>query len=235
MFTHVPGFVMFRDPTKFYLYTAIGYSVLIPFVLGRINKKAIFFIFVIYWIFTIRALFMGEVRGNFRPIQLTEEYVQLKDLLVADPVPSRTLWIPQQDPFVYKSDVHPLLTANELYNNASVSAMIRIIQNPEFVRTLAASGVKYVVVPEDPGKRIFLDDYQFDLREREALVGALGKTTLMQDAGFGNLAVFENSQFTMQKEIPSYVKRQQEYAYIGLGLSVVSLILYIGFLCRMRE
>lgn len=39
MFTHVPGFVMFRDPTKFYLYVALGYSVLIPFTLERVADR----------------------------------------------------------------------------------------------------------------------------------------------------------------------------------------------------
>ena len=44
MFAHIPGFVMFRDPTKFYVYIALGYSILIPFTLERITKKSSQFI-----------------------------------------------------------------------------------------------------------------------------------------------------------------------------------------------
>ena len=47
MFTHVPGFVMFRDPTKWYVLVALGYSVLVPITLegvvdwvtGRIDSR----------------------------------------------------------------------------------------------------------------------------------------------------------------------------------------------------
>lgn len=36
LFGHVPGFVMFRDPTKWYLLIAISYSMLIPFTVSKI-------------------------------------------------------------------------------------------------------------------------------------------------------------------------------------------------------
>ncbi len=36
MFVHVPGFVMFRDPTKWYVLVALGYSMLVPFALEGI-------------------------------------------------------------------------------------------------------------------------------------------------------------------------------------------------------
>jgi len=39
LFEHVPGFIMFRDPTKFYLYIALGYSVLIPYTLKKIIEN----------------------------------------------------------------------------------------------------------------------------------------------------------------------------------------------------
>jgi len=80
LFERIPGFVMFRDPTKFYLYIAIGYSILIPFTLmhclqwiAESKKKSeyirYFFVFVFfsYWIFSIRSVFTGLVGGNFHP------------------------------------------------------------------------------------------------------------------------------------------------------------------------
>lgn len=36
MFDHVPGFVMFRDPTKWYLLIVMSYSMLIPYSVGKI-------------------------------------------------------------------------------------------------------------------------------------------------------------------------------------------------------
>lgn len=224
VFTHIPGFVMFRDPTKFYVYIALGYSVLIPFALERVKKKVLFLVFVVFWIFTLRAVFMGDVRGNFRPMQLPQEYVQLKNLLVADSVPSRTLWIPQREKFAYASDTHPLLYADQLFPGASVSAVIALTKTPDFMATLEAAGVRYVIVPLDVEQRLFLNDYKYDGQEREALVASLTQTPLVQNPAFQAAAVFENNQFTFVSEHPMSIARQQKLTDIGLVISVIFLI-----------
>lgn len=201
MFSRVPGFVMFRDPTKFYLFTAIGYSVLIPYVLKRINKKLIVIIFIIFWIFTIR-----DMRVNV--VQLSNEYVQLKNMLVSDTTPSRTLWIPVKEKFAFSSDIHPIVTA-------STSAFID-------------TSVKYVIVPQDVSKRIFLNDYKFDPLLRTKLVDDLSETRLKRVSSFHDIAVFENPDFSgMRLEIPPIVEKQQRLANIGLGVSAVFLIVWI--------
>lgn len=38
MFAHIPGFIMFRDPTKWYLFIALSYSMLIPYTVGKIYE-----------------------------------------------------------------------------------------------------------------------------------------------------------------------------------------------------
>jgi hypothetical protein len=207
MFIHVPGFVMFRDPTKFYLFTAIGYSILIPFTLERFKKKMLYIIFIIFWVFSIRAVFSGQVKGNFKPMQIPAEYVQLKNLLVADSVPSRTLWIPQKNTFAYYSDIHPIMTAT-----SSVSI---------------DTGVKYVIVPTDVYKRIYLTDYKFDPSIRTKLIDQLSQS-LIRNPSFHDLAVFENPDFTgMHTTIPATVADAQHFANIGTGLSAVFLIFWL--------
>ena len=37
-FDHVPGFIMFRDPTKWYLLIVLSYSVLIPYTVGKVYE-----------------------------------------------------------------------------------------------------------------------------------------------------------------------------------------------------
>ncbi len=200
MFTYIPGFVMFRDPTKFYVLTAIGYSVLIPFALKRMNKMILYICFILFWIFTVRAI-------NVRPVQLPQEYVQLKNLLVSDAVPSRTLWIPQKENFAYFSDIHPILISTA---TASID-----------------SSVKYVIVPTDVNKRIFLNDYKFDLSVRTKLIDELG-LTLNRNPSFRDLAVFENPDFTqMQSTVPAIAVKQQRLANVGLLASIVSLVGWI--------
>lgn len=229
-FTYIPGFVMFRDPTKFYLFTAIGYSILIPFTLERFKKKILYIVFIIFLAFSVRAVFLGQVTGNFRPMQLPAEYVQLKNLLVADPTPSRTLWIPQQEKFAFSSDTHPILSSGNLFPQASVSAVIALTKDPSFMKTLSGAGVKYVIVPIDVEHRLFIQDYRFDPTERENLIQALTTTSLMRNVSFQGVAVFQNDSFKMQEYEPKVVPKQQSLANIGLIVSVISLAL-ISIIC----
>lgn len=224
MFTHVPGFVMFRDPTKFYLYIAIGYSILVPYTFYCLShalkdfryKQFIVYclltVFVFYWLFTIRAVFMGVVKGNFRPTLLPQEYVQLKDMLVADRTPSRTLWIPQRENYAYFSDMHPVLATDSAF-----------VKDPLFTQKISQMGVRYVIVPIDVNKRLFLNDYRFDPSRRIALIEALGKTSLVQNTAFRDIAVFENDQFVFEQTTPAVVAKQQKFANIGLVMSIISL------------
>ncbi len=200
MFTYIPGFVMFRDPTKFYVLTAIGYSVLIPFALKRMNKKILSICFILFWIFTIRAI-------NVRPVQLPREYVQLKNMLVSDTIPSRTLWIPQKENFAYFSDIHPILISTA---TASID-----------------SSVKYIIVPTDVSKRIFLNDYKFDGTMRTKLIDEL-ELKVHRNPSFHDLAVFENPDFTqMRGAVPAIAVKQQQLANVGLLASIVSLVGWI--------
>ena len=195
MFERVPGFVMFRDPTKFYLYIAMGYSVLIPVILKKSRLLSI--LFVIFWLFTLRGF-------SIQPVRIPEEYVQLKNLLVSDPIPSRTLWIPKREGFAFSSDVHPILTATDA---ASVDP-----------------SVKYIIVPIDVNKKIFLDGYEFNPSMREKVIASI---SLPQNPQFQDLAVFENPSFSgMQSAVPAVATKQQQLANIGLGISAAFLILW---------
>lgn len=204
LFIHVPGFVMFRDPTKFYLYVAIGYSILIPYTLLRINKKIVYLLLIVFWIFTLRGL-------SIPIVQVPKEYVKLKDVLVADTTPSRTLWIPEKQSFSYFSDIHPILTAT---TGAEID-----------------SSVKYVVVPIDVNKRIFLNDYTYDPSLREHFIQNLSVKPLGRDVRFHDLAVFENSNFSgMRSNVPAIVTKQQQLSNIGLGISVGALLVFLTWI-----
>lgn len=201
LFAHVPGFVMFRDPTKFYVYTAAGYSVLIAYTLQKINKKIVYILFILLWAFTLRGF-------SFPATYIPQEYDQLKNVLIADTVPSRTLWIPQKQSFSYFSDIHPILTATA---GATIDP-----------------SVKYVIVPADVNKSIFLNDYKFDQSLRDAVIRGLLQKQLPQDDRFRDLAVFENPQFTgMRDTVPAVVGRQQTFANIGLSISMSFLFFWL--------
>lgn len=198
MFTHVPGFVLFRDPTKFYLYIALGYSVLIPFVLQKFRKPVITVLFIVFWIVTLRAV-------QIPTAELPQEYRELKHILVADTVPSRTLWIPQKESFAFYSDTHPILTATSA--------------------TSVDPSIKYVIVPIDVNRRIFLADYKFDPSIRENVISSI---SFPRNSQFRDLAVFENPQFSkMESTVAEIAVRQQQLANMGLGISIGFLAIWI--------
>lgn len=232
MFVHIHGFIMFRDPTKFYLYTALGYSLVIPFVLGKITgymrgigfKRIVIITFIIFWLYTLRAVFTGQTTGNFQPTQMPYEYVQLKDLLVADRTHSRTLWIPQKENYAYFSDVHPLLATDSAFVKESL-----------FVQKISRMGVRYVIVPQDINRRLFLTDYRFDPNQRSAVVDSLRKTSLKQNMSFRDIAVFENEKFDFEGVAPKSVVRQQNLANIGTVVSAIVLLFFGSMLVVTRK
>ena len=165
-------------------------------------------LFIVFWLFSIRAVFTGQASGMFRLLELTREYVELKELLANDKEPYRTLWIPSADKFVYSSDTHSLLTSDTLWKNASNSALVAIIENAEFLNTVQNAGVRYIIIPQDLEKRIFLSDYKYDQTQRDNLVMAMEKSGLRKLSEFQGLAVFENTSFLFTQKIPDYVQNR---------------------------
>jgi hypothetical protein len=235
-FIHLPGFLMFRDPTKFYLFTAIGYAVLIPYCLeqlcGRMKKFkwVIYTVFILFWCFTTRPLFLGQLTGNFRVQTVPQEYIQLKDMLVSDRTPSRTLWMPSVEKFAYVSDIHPSLAATDVFKNASISGLMNIATSSAFVPAIAAAGVRYVIVPQDVGGTIFMTDYTFDPMLRQDLINALQHTLLKQDTVYHHIAVFENTQFSFHADIPAFVAKQEYWSRVGLLIDGMVLVILAVFL-----
>lgn len=162
LFGNLPGMSAFRDPTKFYLLTAIAYSLLIPFTLGeminKIKKKTvvkylILGAFLVYWLFTIRPAYLGQLGGLFQIKAVPQEYQALKDFIVGQPDFFRTLWLPKRHCFAFYDNNHPAIESPELFS----------------AEELAVMGVKYVIIPYDTEGDIFVEDRKYDPEKRLAL------------------------------------------------------------------
>lgn len=204
---YIPGFMMFRDPTKFYLFIAFSYSILIPqFLYGVFNtlphKKFSYlhvFIVVLYilvFIYLGRPLLLGQLTGNFRPVSFSNEYQQVSKIFSSDESFYRTLWIPQVERFAFISDKHPAVSADYLYKNASITTLINEIESSEFERKLIDSGIRYVIVPADATRRMFLNDYKVDDTLRSGIISALDDTLLNKLEEFYEIAVYENRNYS---------------------------------------
>ncbi|MBI2443223.1 MAG: hypothetical protein HYV40_04945 [Candidatus Levybacteria bacterium] len=175
----VPGFIMFRDPTKFLLFTSLSYAILLPLSLRFITERAtaelrrlktnitihfvqrlVFVVFLLFWAVLLRNAFINPV-GVFKTRSITESYKILADLLSEGDSFSRVLWVPTHQRFGYFSANLPALSASEFFQTSSPAAMMQALSDPDTISLLQESAVKYVIVPEDTEGEIFLSDRKY--------------------------------------------------------------------------
>ncbi len=208
MFNHVPGFVMFRDPTKFYLLIALSYSILIPYSIWQISEWAVerikfsikskifnfqnlfFLVTVCYLLFLIRPLWTEELE-KFKPRPVPNDYVLLKDFLKNQPEFFRTLWIPQWQRFGYFSNTHPAIGREEVLKGNG-KKQLKTLKEFESEQKLKDLGVKYIIVPYDSEEEIFVADRKYDEKQYKETIASLQKLPWLSEIqGFGRVHIYE--------------------------------------------
>ncbi len=201
LFNTFPGFMMFRDATKWYALIAVSYSILIPYVLyvlGRkVKKENVFFIlFLVFWIFTIRQSVTGELRGTFAPRVEPNEYIELSAFLGSQKEFFRTLWFPSLHQFHYSTPNHPAISGGDFLSTYSNSAFLKKLKQRDTIALLDDASVKYVIVPSDTEGKIFIDDRKYNNKKYDELVSGLHKdSNLTFVKKIGNVVIFENDGF----------------------------------------
>lgn len=200
LFNHLPGFSLFRDPTKWYLLTALGYSVLIPFsIFGLSNlvsrklklQKSLVILFVIFWLVTIYPVINYRV-GTFTLHKVPNEYVKLKNFLDEDKSFSRTLWLPSHQRYGYSAPLHPAVSAVDFYHVSDLKKLNRKIEDQKNEKLLQDSSIRYVIIPLDTDDEIFLEDRKYDAKKYQATLHVLKKVDYLgKIRQFGDIAVFE--------------------------------------------
>lgn len=202
----LPGFEIFRDPTKWYVLIALSYSALIPYSIfsfverykfksGK-NILVVFVPFIIFWVFLNRgAIFHLNNTNNFfhnAPVS----YVKLKDFLHYQNQFYRTLWIPEKQYFAYFSNIHPAVSAYEIFKSRDPKKIVEQLTNEKTFNLLRRYSIKYIIVPEDTEKKIFLTDRKYDNDLYIKTVNSISKipeTRLVKS--FGKIQVFETSSY----------------------------------------
>lgn len=203
-FKYIPGFVMFRDPTKWYMLIAISFSILIPYLLENISSfmektwkiknslVIVCLVFILLWGFLIRDSILGKVKGTLYPVQISSSYQKLADKLTQENEYSRTLWIPNYQTLGYFSNTHPRISTGEFFAASSPARLYNILKDNNTEKILQESSIRYVIVPDDISHKIFINDRKYDedlyrktLRDIKAL------KYLSKIDGFGRIGVFE--------------------------------------------
>jgi hypothetical protein len=202
LFQYVPGFTLFRDPTKFYVVIALSYAVLIPLSLELYadtlkNKlpharSLVTGLFVLYWVFTIRPAVLHTLNGTFAPQGIPEEYILLKDFLFKDLTLYNTIWLPNRQRFGFVSDIHPGVDAVDLSGSANLTENIQWVSEEKTRALLKKDTIRYVIVPFDSRGELYLTDRVYDEHVYERTLTNVKQISWLKPVpGFGRIGVFE--------------------------------------------
>lgn len=200
-FEHIPGFVMFRDPTKFYVLIMMAYAVLIPitlFSITQVIKKHLVrflwivpIVFICYWFVLIRPTVIGSLGGTFTKREVPTQYVALKEFLQRKPDFFRTLWVPRQSRFAYSSSYQLSIEAGPLLGATDAASLERAMQVSVVRDQLDVLGIRYIMVPFDPYGEIFTDDRKYSQAKRDDIEKALDTVSWLTKIQSSDIAVYE--------------------------------------------
>lgn len=185
LFKNFPGFNAFRESSKFYLYTGLGYSMLLAASTAVFQKSRrqylkylpIIFICLVFLLDT-KSLINGQVRGMFQPKSIPAVYQTFQQQIVTDNNYGRIMWVPSYSQWSYTDIIHPRVSAYLVYmenlqkmlalypgykpvTNPSSTAInnyiILNLFNQDFSSAyLQFLGIKYIAIP--PADQVKEDD-----------------------------------------------------------------------------
>jgi hypothetical protein len=195
LFTDFPGMQMFRDSTKWYTLTALAYSMLVPFALFYIQKwlsskvtirlRNLILVFtyvciVGYSIFLLIPLFTAS-HSILKIRNVPVEYRQLKDFLYNQHTFFRTLWVPQVQRYGFLSYEHPALSAPEFFETDKRPEVLKKLTDPNTPKALREASVKYIILPLDSEKEIFVSGPNYSEKQYKDLYHSIQKLTWLRE------------------------------------------------------
>jgi hypothetical protein len=156
LFNHLPGFVMFRDPSKFYQPLALAYALLLgraatlcpvprhlhlPLILRRAARGLMPAACLGVILLQALPVAANTTWGTLAPVTVPKDYVTFNQFIDRQPQFFRIMWITGASPFASSSALHPSIDAGYLGDPETW-------RRPQIHRMLQALSVKYVVVTE---------------------------------------------------------------------------------------
>jgi hypothetical protein len=211
MFENFPGFVMFRDPFKWYVLIILSYSFLIPFTVWSIydkiknltknyshkydfiNAQNIWITFIILvLLFLIHPALFGKLNGNFEKSVIPQEYNKLEQFISSQNSYSRTLWIPTVQRYGFYSAEHPAISGRDFFQIYSDLDLVTLMQCECMEQLLKELSVKYIIVPSDAKREIYINDRKYDSELYEKTIEEINKISyLKRIKEFNQIGVFE--------------------------------------------
>lgn len=221
LYTHFPGFSLFRESSKLFSFTAIGYFGLLSYLLFSLrnskfkNQTILFYVvsasMVIVSLLNLRPLMTGEIGSLYVQRTIPTDYVTITGYFDQRSDFYRTFWVPSYSRWSLYDDNHPEISAaNQIDSQwkpyidyASAGSkytegelILKLLHKPFANELLNASSIKYVVVPLQD-KANDDDFFVYYGKPRQYYINQLDMLPYLKkiDIGTKDIVVYENEGF----------------------------------------
>ncbi len=235
-FANIPGFLVFRDSTKFYFLSSLAFAVLIGIVLSKLEQKWkwIGVLFAIYVLFVTRPVWLGQMTGMFSQPRFEKDYSAMNSYLDKDKDMGRILWVPSRSPSGSIWPQHlPIDTLHLISNRVFAGGIVGSYETMNWLRDatysgqlLSIAGIKYVIYPP-------LDPLRSEMKPDQIAYHQLFQSQLENTAwakktqSFGQVKIIETKNHQDLFWVPAktwFVVGSDEILTTGIDLSQEVLI-----------
>ncbi len=184
LYNNVPGFNAFREASKFYILTVIGYSGLVGYFaqgvsqdkkISKLPRLIIYIAVTATFMLNTIPLITGTFATLFTPRTQPEDYKTLNNFLKEDGDTFRTLWVPINSKWGVYTNAKPAISAVEIENNISGfektpsyvnyirpdNSVVNILRQSYTPDILNRYAIKYIIIPlrDTANEDDFFKDY----------------------------------------------------------------------------
>jgi hypothetical protein len=240
LYYNLPGFVLFREASKFYIILAFGYFGLLGYSLLTLREQkknnplrlilyptaALLLLLTVGM--NLKPAVTTEIGGTFKPAHMPEDYKLLKKFVASQPDYFRTYWVPRESWWGYYDNTHPKVRGVDAINQDWRKIMpptgnghgydlaqdnIDIFQQPYSESLFASASIKYVVVPlrDQLNNDDFYPSYG---NEQQFYIDELDKVSFLKRINIGtkDVYVYENKNYSPYVSTLSNVANIEEAA-----------------------
>lgn len=166
MYKNFPWFNAFREASKFFIISALSFSILLWLFFKKNNFQKKFLHILLFWSFlvvifsNICIVFYWKLWTMFIQRKYEKDIENLNEIFNIDPVFYRVLWLPHVNKFSDYDNKHPAVSLLSNYEtiyskfnsetNISLEKTFQnIISHPDFIKLLREQSVKYIILPRD--------------------------------------------------------------------------------------
>jgi len=223
LYKNFPGFNLFREASKFYLITAIGYLGLLALSLKLIKDKLyktklekLYFVLCVIlisiFVYNTKPLINKEIRTMFVSKIIPEDYVKFKDKVLEENNHFRTFWTPTYSRYGFFNIKNSVVSNTSYFGDTQnifnfdqskniEYNLVEVYKKDYSNNLLDNSNIKYVVVPirdignDDNFFRFYGE--QTNPNIRDWYINELDKIDWLEkkDFGFQELVVYENKDY----------------------------------------